>query len=50
MLIIEKNCVYEIDEECLKRRKVPMECGTMQKVKEMKERERAAQQNSRKRR
>ena len=28
MLIIDKNSVYEIDEECLKRKKVPKECGT----------------------
>ena len=26
MLVIEGNSVYEIDEECLKRRKVPKEC------------------------
>lgn len=28
MLVIDKNSVYEIDEECLKRKKVPKECGT----------------------
>ena len=27
MLIIDGNSVYEIDEECLKKRKVPDECG-----------------------
>jgi len=27
MLIIDKNSVYEIDEECLKRKRVPKECG-----------------------
>ncbi len=26
MLIIEKNSVYEIDEECLKKKRVPAEC------------------------
>ena len=25
-LIIDGNAVYEIDEECVKRRKVPLEC------------------------
>ena len=30
MLIIDKNSVYEIDEECLKRKKVPEECGTVE--------------------
>lgn len=32
MLIIDKNSVYEIDEECLKRKKVPQECGTVELV------------------
>lgn len=32
MLIIDKNSVYEIDEECLKRKKVPQECGTLELV------------------
>ena len=26
MLVVENNSVYEIDEECLKRRSVPEEC------------------------
>lgn len=32
MLIIENNSVYEIDEECLQRKKVPKECQTFQKL------------------
>lgn len=32
MLIIEGNSVYEIDEECLKKKKVPKECQTLQKL------------------
>lgn len=32
MLIVENNSVYEIDEECLKRRKVPEECEVYQKL------------------
>lgn len=36
MLIIDSNSVYEIDEECLKRKKVPKECGTMELVEGLK--------------
>jgi len=39
MLIIDKNSVYEIDEECLKRKKVPKECGTAELVEELKRRD-----------
>ena len=35
MLVIDKNSVYEIDEDCLKRKKVPKECGTVELVKEL---------------
>ena len=35
MLVIENNCVYEIDEECLAKRAVAAECGTAQKAEEM---------------
>lgn len=35
MLVIDKNSVYEIDEECLKQRRVPKECGTAEKVEEI---------------
>ena len=35
MLIIDKNSVYEIDEECLKRKKVPKECGTVEMVEDI---------------
>ena len=34
MLIIDKDSVYEIDEECLKQRRVPKECGTIEMVDE----------------
>lgn len=30
MLVVENNSVYEIDEECLKRRSVPEECEGIQ--------------------
>lgn len=32
MLIIENNSVYEIDEECTKRKKVPKGCQTYEKL------------------
>ncbi len=32
MLVVEKNSVYEIDEECLKQRSVPEECEVYQKL------------------
>lgn len=38
MLIIDKNSVYEIDEECLKQKQVPKECGTAEKVEEIQRR------------
>lgn len=39
MLIIDKNSVYEIDEDCLKRKKVPKECGTVELVEELRRKE-----------
>lgn len=39
MLIIDRNSVYEIDEECLKRRRVPKECGTAEMVEELRQKE-----------
>ena len=36
MLIIDKNSVYEIDEECLKKKKVPKECELPEKVRKEK--------------
>lgn len=39
MLIIDKNSVYEIDEECLKRKKVPKECKTAEKAEEVRQKE-----------
>jgi len=35
MLIIDKNSVYEIDEECLKRKRVPKECKTAELAEQM---------------
>ena len=32
MLVVENNSVYEIDEECLKRRSIPEECEVYQKI------------------
>lgn len=32
MLIIEDDSVYEIDEECLRKRKVPKECKVYEKL------------------
>lgn len=32
MLVIEDNSVYEIDEDCIHRKKVPGECGTYEKL------------------
>ncbi len=44
MLVVENNSVYEIDEECLKRRSVPEECEVYQKI----VREREAAKNKKK--
>lgn len=32
MLVIENNSVYEIDEECINKKKVPKECETAAKL------------------
>lgn len=37
MLIIDDNSVYEIDEECLKRRQVPQECEVYKKLMQQRE-------------
>ena len=34
MLVVENNSVYEIDEECARKKKVPKECGIYAKNKE----------------
>ena len=39
MLIIDRNSVYEIDEECLKRKKIPKECGTAEIAEQMRQKE-----------
>ncbi len=38
-LIIDGNSVYEIDEECLKKRKISPACGIEQALKKQAERE-----------
>ena len=32
MLVVENNSVYEIDEECVRKKKVPKECGIYEKI------------------
>lgn len=39
-LIIDGNSVYEVDEECLKRRNVPPECKVYEAVEKQKQKER----------
>lgn len=38
-LIIEGNSVYEVDEECIKRRAVPESCEVLEAIKRMERRE-----------
>lgn len=38
-LIIDGNSVYEIDEECLKRRNVPPECNVREAIERQKKKE-----------
>lgn len=38
-LIIDGNSVYEIDEECLKRRNVPPECGIREAIERQQKKE-----------
>lgn len=45
MLIIDENSVYEIDEECLKKRKVSSECKVIEKVKEYQKNESKQKKN-----
>lgn len=37
-LIIEGNSVYEVDEECIKRRAVPESCEVLEAIKRMEQR------------
>lgn len=37
MLIIDGNSVYEIDEECIKKRKVSKDCGVYEKIMQTRE-------------
>ena len=39
MLIIDGNSVYEIDEECVRKKKVPKECGIYGKMMQQQNRE-----------
>ena len=39
MLIIDGNSVYEIDEECVRKKKVPKECGIYEKMMQQQNRE-----------
>ena len=32
MLVVENNSVYEIDEECARKKKVPKECEVYKKI------------------
>lgn len=32
MLVIDNNSVYEIDEDCIRKKKLPKECGVCDKV------------------
>jgi len=45
MLIIDKNSVYELDEECLKRRKIPKECGITEVLEKLHQKEKTKKQN-----
>ncbi|MBO5070453.1 MAG: hypothetical protein J6C37_08840 [Roseburia sp.] len=38
MLIVDGNSVYEIDEECLRKKKVPEECRVYEKLMQDQER------------
>ena len=42
MLIIDGNSVYEIDEECLQKKKVPEECRVYEKLIQEQERKKEA--------
>ena len=42
MLIIDGNSVYEIDEECARKKKVPKECGIYEKMMQQQNREKYA--------
>lgn len=48
MLVIEDNSVYEIDEECIKHKKVSKKCGTYEKI--MQEQEKETEKEKRRRR
>ena len=45
-LIIDGNSVYEVDEECLKRRNVPTECRVKEAVERQIQKEKATKKDS----
>ena len=47
MLIIDGNSVYEIDEECARKKKVPKECGIYEKMMQQQNREKDCEYASR---
>ncbi|MDD6306251.1 MAG: hypothetical protein PUA75_04800 [Clostridiales bacterium] len=49
MLIIEDNSVYEIDEECVKRKKVPKKCKVYEKLLQEQKKEKMEKEKDRKR-
>lgn len=49
MLVIEENSVYEIDEECIRKKRVPKECRTYEKVVQEREKTKATEGESGKR-
>lgn len=49
MLVIENNSVYEIDEECVKRKKIPKECKVYEKILQEQKKEELKKEKNRKR-
>lgn len=48
MLIIENNSVYEIDEECVQKKKIPKECQIIEKLQQEKEQPKSSKNGARK--
>jgi hypothetical protein len=44
-LIVDGNMVYEIDEECLKKRKPPRECGVQREIEKIRREEKPPKQH-----
>jgi hypothetical protein len=45
-LIVDGNMVYEIDEECLKKRKPPRECGVQREIEKIRREEKPPKQHT----